>query len=89
MKFTEEKLEKALTELLANEGFPFHFGKTTTSIPSSVLNIRYFVFIERTTNHSCILFVYKLKKNNKTLIFNDFLFNSNSESGFNLLLKAY
>jgi type I restriction enzyme R subunit len=28
MKFTEEKLEKAFTELLANEGFPHHFGNT-------------------------------------------------------------
>jgi type I restriction enzyme R subunit len=28
MKFTEEKLEKAFTELLANEGFPHHLGNT-------------------------------------------------------------
>ena len=28
MKFTEEKLERAFTELLANEGFPHHFGNT-------------------------------------------------------------
>lgn len=28
MKFTEEKLEKAFTELLAIEGFPHHFGNT-------------------------------------------------------------
>ena len=28
MKFTEEKLEKAFTELLANEGFPHHLGST-------------------------------------------------------------
>jgi hypothetical protein len=27
MKFTEEKLEKAFTELLGNEKFPHHFGK--------------------------------------------------------------
>jgi type I restriction enzyme R subunit len=26
MKFTEEKLEKAFTELLGQEGFPSHFG---------------------------------------------------------------
>jgi type I restriction enzyme R subunit len=28
MKFTEEKLEKAFTELLVNEGFPHHIGAT-------------------------------------------------------------
>ena len=28
MKFTEEKLEKAFTELLANEGFPHHLGNS-------------------------------------------------------------
>ncbi len=28
MKFTEEKLERAFTELLANEGFPHHLGNT-------------------------------------------------------------
>jgi type I restriction enzyme R subunit len=28
MKFTEEKLEKAFTELLGQEGFPHHLGKT-------------------------------------------------------------
>ena len=26
MKFTEEKLEKAFTELLMNENFPHHLG---------------------------------------------------------------
>jgi type I restriction enzyme R subunit len=30
MKFTEEKLEKAFTELLGNEGFPHHLGITIT-----------------------------------------------------------
>ena len=28
MKFTEEKLEKAFTELLGNENFPHHLGIT-------------------------------------------------------------
>ena len=28
LRFTEEKLEKAFTELLANEGFPHHLGNT-------------------------------------------------------------
>ena len=28
MKFTEASLEKAFTELLANEGFPHHLGNT-------------------------------------------------------------
>ena len=28
MKFTEEKLEKAFTELLDIEGFPHHLGNT-------------------------------------------------------------
>jgi hypothetical protein len=30
MKFTEEKLEKAFTELLGQEGFPHHLGITIT-----------------------------------------------------------
>jgi len=33
MKFTEEKLEKAFTELLGQEGFPYHLGITTTCNP--------------------------------------------------------
>jgi type I restriction enzyme R subunit len=33
MKFTEEKLEKAFTELLANEGFPHRLGNTLTRKP--------------------------------------------------------
>jgi len=28
MKFTEEKLERAFTELLGQEGFPHHLGIT-------------------------------------------------------------
>lgn len=28
MKFTEQKLEKAFTELLGNENFPHHLGLT-------------------------------------------------------------
>ena len=30
MKFTEEKLEKAFTELVGQEGFPHHLGNTMT-----------------------------------------------------------
>lgn len=30
MKFTEEKLEKAFTELFGQEGFPHHLGITIT-----------------------------------------------------------
>ena len=30
MKFTEEKLEKAFTELVGQEGFPHHLGITMT-----------------------------------------------------------
>ena len=37
MKFTEEKLEKAFTELLGQEGFPHHFGITITRKPEEVL----------------------------------------------------
>jgi type I restriction enzyme R subunit len=33
MKFTEEKLEKAFTELLGQEGFPHHLGITITRMP--------------------------------------------------------
>lgn len=37
MKFTEEKLEKAFTELLGQEGFPHHVGITITRKPEEVL----------------------------------------------------
>jgi len=37
MKFTEEKLEKAFTELLGQEGFPHHLGITITRKPDDVL----------------------------------------------------
>jgi len=37
MKFTEEKLEKAFTELLGKEGFPHHLGVTISRKPEEVL----------------------------------------------------
>jgi type I restriction enzyme R subunit len=37
MKFTEEKLEKAFTELLGQEGFPHHLGITLARKPEEVL----------------------------------------------------
>ena len=37
MKFTEEKLEQAFTELLGNEGFPHHLGITIKQPPNKVL----------------------------------------------------
>jgi len=37
MKFTEEKLEKAFTELLEQEGFPHHLGIAITLKPDEVL----------------------------------------------------
>src|SRR3989304_860043 len=37
MKFTEEKLEKAFTELLGQEGFPHHLGSTIIRKPDEVL----------------------------------------------------
>ncbi|NBB23418.1 HsdR family type I site-specific deoxyribonuclease [Runella sp. CRIBMP] len=37
MKFTEEKLEKAFTELLGQEGFPHYLGITITRKPDYVL----------------------------------------------------
>lgn len=37
MKFTEEKLERAFTELLGQEGFPHHLGITITRKPDEVL----------------------------------------------------
>ena len=38
MKFTEEKLERAFTELLGHEGFPHHLGITITRKPEYVKN---------------------------------------------------
>src|SRR5690606_23095196 len=37
MKFTEEKLEKAFTELLGQEGFPNHLGVSIKRKPEEVL----------------------------------------------------
>lgn len=37
MKFTEEKLERAFTELLGNENFPYHLGITINRTPDEVL----------------------------------------------------
>ena len=37
MKFNEEKLERAFTELLGQEGFPHHLGITITRKPDEVL----------------------------------------------------
>jgi len=37
MKFTEEKLEKAFTELLGQEGYPHHLGITISRKPDEVL----------------------------------------------------
>jgi type I restriction enzyme R subunit len=37
MKFTEEKLERAFTELLANEGFPHHLGNTIVRSAEEVI----------------------------------------------------
>ncbi len=39
MKFTEEKLEKAFTELLGQEGFSHHLGITITRKPEEVFKI--------------------------------------------------
>jgi hypothetical protein len=48
MKFTEEKLEKAFTELLGQEGFPHHLGITISRKPNELL-------IEETSVSSLIL----------------------------------
>ena len=37
MKFTEEKLEQAFTELLGNEGFPYQLGTAIKRSPDEVL----------------------------------------------------
>lgn len=37
MKFTEQKLEKAFTELLGQEGYTHHLGNTITSKLEEVL----------------------------------------------------
>ena len=37
MKFTEQKLEKAVTELLGQEGYPHHLGITITRKSDEVL----------------------------------------------------
>lgn len=37
MKFTEEKLERAFTELLGQEGYPHHLGITVARKPDEVL----------------------------------------------------
>ena len=37
MKFTEEKLEKAFTEIFRQEGYPHHLGITIPRKPDEVL----------------------------------------------------
>ena len=71
MKFTEEKLERAFTELLGQD--------------MKALEISYILFNLKPKSHPCILFVNKFKIVPKVLIFSNFLFNSNSEIGFNLV----
>lgn len=49
MKFTEEKLEKAFTELLGQEGFPHHLGITITRKADEVLieeDLQYFLLTQ-------------------------------------------
>ncbi|MFZ1703084.1 MAG: type I restriction endonuclease, partial [Saprospiraceae bacterium] len=49
MKFTEEKLERAFTELLGQEGFPHHLGITITRKPDEVLieeDLQYFLLTQ-------------------------------------------
>jgi type I restriction enzyme R subunit len=49
MKFTEEKLERAFTELLGQEGFPHHLGISITRKPEEVLieeDLRNFLLTE-------------------------------------------
>jgi len=36
MKFTEEKLERAFSELLSQEGFPHHIDNKVTRKPTDV-----------------------------------------------------
>ncbi len=43
MKFTEQKLEKAVTELLGQEGFPHHLGITMTHKAEELLIEEVFV----------------------------------------------
>lgn len=52
MKFTEEKLEKAFTELLEKEGFPHHLGTTIARKPEEVLieeDLTSFLFTQYTS----------------------------------------
>lgn len=49
MKFTEEKLERAFTELLGQEGFPHHLGITIARKPDEVLieeDLRHFLLTQ-------------------------------------------
>ena len=49
MKFTEEKLERAFTELLGQEGFPHHLGITIARKPDEVLIEEDFPTLDRPT----------------------------------------
>jgi type I restriction enzyme R subunit len=53
MKFTEEKLERAFTELLGQEGFPHHLGITIARKPDEVLieeDLQNFLLIQYASN---------------------------------------
>jgi hypothetical protein len=54
----------------------------------NTLKISYFLFNWKSESRLG-LFVTSVKKTRNKLILNSFLFNSNSESGFNLLKKVY
>ena len=56
MKFTEEKLERAFTELLGQEGFSHHLGITIIRKPDEVLiedDLQTFLLIQYTNHGIC------------------------------------
>jgi len=49
MKFTEEKLELAFSDLLGQEGFPHHLGITINRKPDEVLIEEDFISLKLST----------------------------------------
>ena len=88
MKFTEEKLERAFTELLGQEGFPHHLGITIARKQDEVLieeDLQNFLLIQYASHGITINEVKSIILQLKSLSAND-LYESKKISGDQLII---
>lgn len=79
MKFTEEKLERAFTELLGHEGFSHHLGITIARKPDEVLieeDLQHFLLVQYAREGITVNEVKSIILQNKSLSSSD-LYESN------------